>query len=395
MAPDKIKFVAVAEPIDAKRKKFAKIHDIVEDNVYDDYKDVLEAKIEADIVLVCTQDKMHFEPTMLALDKGYNVLLEKPIVSKEECVLIADKVNESPGSLTICHVLRYTPPFFTKIKSLIDSGVIGDLISITHNENVGYHHAAHSYVRGNWRNEGLSSPMILAKSCHDIDILRWLVDSKCKKVSSFGSLKHFRKENAPPLGSSNRCINGCEIEAICPYSAKKIYMDETNDGWPVTVITNDLSEEGRLKALSEGPYGRCVYHCDNDVVDHQAVIMEFDNQVTVSFHMNSFTYDISRTIKICGSKGEIIGKMEDSDLQVYDYLTGKQEKIVIGEPILNDYGHGGGDYGLMESLVNHLREPDKNVMESSAHDAIESHLITFAIEESRVSGQVIVMDEYL
>ncbi len=391
--PEKLQFVAVAEPIKSKRTKFADLHKIKEENVFESYHQLLNAQIEADVVFICTQDKMHLEPCIMSLEKGYNVLLEKPISpSEDECIKIAKSAEKSQKNLTICHVLRYTP-FFKKIKELLENGAIGELISITHNENVGYYHAAHSYVRGNWRKESESSPMILAKSCHDIDILLWLCDSSCKKVSSFGSLKHFIKEKAPK-GATKRCTDGCSIIDTCPYNALRIYMDENNTGWPVSVITEDFSKEGRLNALKTGPYGRCVYYCDNDVVDHQAVIMEFDNGVTASFHMNSFTYDISRTIKICGTTGEIIAKMEDNDIKLYDFTTNKCKTIELNDVEINSYGHGGGDFGLMSSLVNFLTDPNAKKMSSNAADSIESHLICFAAEKSRNENTVINMEDY-
>jgi predicted dehydrogenase len=390
--PEALKFVAVAEPNDERRLKFCDRHTIDSQNAFVDYKEALSSNIEADLVLVCTQDKMHYEPTILALENGYDVLLEKPINSVEECIGIESEVSSSGKNLTICHVLRYTP-FFIKIKELIESGVIGELISITHNENVGYAHAAHSYVRGNWRNTKESSPMLLAKSCHDIDILMWLVNDKCKQVSSFGSLKHFVSEKAP-IGSSDRCVD-CGVRASCPYNALDIYMDMANNDWPVSVITSDTSKEGRMMALKEGPYGRCVYRCDNDVVDHQAVILEFENGVTASFHMNSFTHDTSRNIKICGSKGELIAKMEESIIELYEFNNNNKSIIDITAIGENAYGHGGGDYGIMSSLVENMSSDYETKMTSDITSAVESHFVTFAIEEARTLGSVVKVDEFI
>ncbi len=320
------------------------------------------------------------------MERGYDVLLEKPIGSLEETVDIGNIAERTGRKLIVCHVLRYTP-FFIKIKEVIDSGVLGDIAAITHNENVGYYHAAHSYVRGNWRKTEESSPMLLAKSCHDIDILLWLVSDRCKRVSSFGSRMHFREENAP-RGSAKRCVD-CEVRNTCPYDALKIYMDEENTGWPVNVITDDFSKEGRLRALREGPYGRCVYRCDNDVVDHQAVLMEFEKGSTVAFHMNAFTHDISRTIRVNGTRGELIGNMEESSLIHYDFLSKEQTKIEIERIVANDYGHGGGDYGLMKAVVRYLQDQISNPISSGVHSAVESHLVTFAAEQARLSCDVV------
>ena len=192
--------------------------------------------------------------------------------------------------LSVCHVLRYTP-FFSKIKELLDKGCIGRLISIQHNENVGYWHYAHSFVRGNWRNSEDSSPMILAKSCHDMDIMLWLAGADCRSISSYGSLTHFKSENAPE-GAPYRCMDGCPVQNECPYYAPRLYLTE-NTSWPTSVISADTGIEARTKALREGPYGRCVYRCDNNVVDHQVVAIEFKNDVTAVFTMSAFT-NISR-----------------------------------------------------------------------------------------------------
>jgi predicted dehydrogenase len=384
--PEELVFVGVAEPIKSRRESFCQEHGISEEYAFESYEELFEKKIEADVALICTQDKMHYDPTIRALRSGYNVLLEKPIVTPQECLGIEKEVKATDKKLTICHVLRYTP-FFGKIKELIDEGKIGDVVAITHNENVGYFHAAHSYVRGNWRKKEESSPMILAKSCHDIDILMWLVGDKCKQVSSFGSLKHFKEENAPS-GAANRCID-CSIRDTCPYDALDIYMDEANTGWPVNVITDDFSKEGRLKALREGPYGRCVYHCDNDVVDHQAVILEFDNGVTATFHMNAFTFNVNRTIRVSGTKGEIIGDMEEETIHLYDFNAKTKTKVTLNKITENDYGHGGGDYGLMKELIKSLRQPEVYTMRSEIGSAVASHMVTFAVEESRIKGEVI------
>ena len=382
--PEKIQFIAVAEPDHSRRQMFAQQHRLPENAVFTDYHQMLAAGINADIVLVCTQDKEHIEPALMALDKGYHILVEKPISpSRDECLALQKKVEQTGLSATVCHVLRYTP-FFRKIREILQSGGIGDLVSITHNENVGYYHAAHSYVRGNWRNEATSSPMLLAKSCHDIDILLWLVGERCTKVSSFGGLKHFCAANAPQ-GSTAYCSGGCQVFNQCPFNAYKIYSD------PLTAhigeaVFGDKSVNEIRKELQAGQYGRCVYHCDNDVVDHQATIMEFKSGVTASFHMNSLSYDISRTIQLCGTKGEIKGRMEDEYLMLHSFLDHRSERIDIGTPTLNGYGHGGGDFALMESLVDFLNGTGD--MASSVAVSVESHLICFAAETARKTNQV-------
>ncbi len=389
--PDEIQFVAVAEPDVQKRERFQKAHGIPEDMCFSCWEELLQKDKLADVAFICTQDRMHFEPTLKALQTGYHVLLEKPMaVTPEECIIMGDYSKKYSRILSICHVLRFTK-FYNTIKKLLDEGRIGSLISIQHNENVGYWHQAHSYVRGNWRNSETSSPMILAKSCHDMDILAWLVGADCVKVSSFGSLTHFKAENAPQ-GAPERCLDGCPAEAECPYHVSRIYLTE-NTGWPTSAISVDTSYDGRIKALKEGPYGRCVYRCDNNVVDHQVVNLEFANEVTVAFTMCAFTNEVGRTMKLMGTKGEIKGHMENNELEIVDFLTGKKEVISLNEKSDRE-GHGGGDTGIMGDFVRLVQLDGAAEGLTSAAKSVQSHLMAFAAEESRLTGKIVDLEKY-
>ena len=337
-------------------------------------------------MMICTQDDMHFIPTKVAIEKGYHVLLEKPMSnSLEECIELGKIARENDVVFMICHVLRYTP-FFTKIKEIIDSGKIGKVMTIQHNENIGYFHMAHSFVRGNWRNSKESSPIILAKTCHDMDILLFLAGSRCKKISSFGSLTYFKESNAP-INAADRCIN-CEHEPKCIYSAKAQYL-KARGMWPATTITEDQTEEGILKALAEGPYGRCAYKCDNDVCDHQVVTMEFENGITSTFNLSAFTNNCNRTLKIMGTRGEI--RANDLMQEVEVQLFGQDSKEIFKcKPV---GGHGGGDYGLMDDFVK-LIQSGRNDALTSADISVESHVMAFAAEDSRVNGVSINLEEF-
>ncbi|MBP7563785.1 MAG: Gfo/Idh/MocA family oxidoreductase [Candidatus Cloacimonetes bacterium] len=386
--PDRLKMVAVAEPDTDKRKKFQALHQIDDAMCFENWEDLLANDKLADIALVCTQDRMHFEPTMQALDKGYHVLLEKPMSPDlAECIQMVEKAEEKRLILSVCHVLRYTK-FFQTLKKIIKSGKIGEIICIQHNENVGYWHQAHSFVRGHWRNKAESNPMILAKSCHDMDILSWLIDSDCRYISSFGSLKHFKKENAPE-GAPLRCLDGCPVEDTCPYHVAKWYLGE-NIGWPTSVISPDTSYDARLKALKEGPFGRCVYHCDNDVVDHQVVIAEFENQVSFAFTMCAFNKG-GRSIKVMGSKGEIRALMEKNEIEILDFETENKEVITVSR---SASGHGGGDFGIISDFVK-LVQVNKTESLTSGRKSLESHVMAFAAEESRISHQTINLSEFV
>lgn len=390
--PDELHFVAVAEPNADRRNHFKARHELADEMCFAHWDDFFASPKVADAVFICTQDNQHFEPTMKALAAGYHVLLEKPMSpDAKECVLMGELATTANRVFSICHVLRYTN-FFSTIKELLENGAIGQLISIQHNENVGYWHQAHSFVRGNWRRKDESSPMILAKSCHDLDILSWLTDSDCVRVSSFGSLSHFKASEAPE-GAPLRCTDGCPVADTCLYYAPAQYLTENTD-WPTSAISDDPSYEARLKALQEGPYGRCVYHCDNDVVDHQVVNLEFANSVTIAFTMSAFTKDVSRTIKLMGTQGEIRGAMEKNEIEVLHFGSGKVERISFENPG-GHVGHGGGDMGLIKDFVKLVRADGKLQGRTSANHSVQSHLMAFAAEQSRVEGKVIVMDDFV
>ncbi|MDR0998597.1 MAG: Gfo/Idh/MocA family oxidoreductase, partial [Treponema sp.] len=308
MNPTMLKIAAVAEPDEAKRKKIQAEHRIAGNFAFRSWDDAFAGFPPVEGLIISTQDQMHAGPLAKAMERNVHILCEKPIVpSLEECRQIEKNSSGFTRVFMIAHVLKYTV-FFSKIKELLKEGRIGKLVGIDLIENVGHIHYSHSFTRGNWRNLAESSPMILAKSCHDMDMLYWLAGAPCESLSSYGSLNYFKKENAPQ-GAPKRCLDACPHMIECPYFAPKIYLTD-NIKWPANVITTDLSMEGRLKALETGPYGRCVFHCDNDVVDHQTVALRFANGVTANFTMSGFTMETHRTITLFGTGGEITGDME-------------------------------------------------------------------------------------
>ena len=382
--PDEMQVVAVAEPHSERRRSFAKEYNLNAEQCFSSWENAFKQASLADVAIIATQDQMHVAPALCAIKIGYHVLLEKPMATtKKDCQTLFTAAKQSDKLFGLCHVLRYTS-HYQKMKEIIDSGLIGEVITIEHLEPVNYWHMAHSYVRGNWRRLEESSPMILAKSCHDLDLIRWFADSPCKNISSFGSLTHFKENNAPD-GSSHRCISDCAVEKECPYSALKLYMNMNLTDWPVSVITNDLSKKGREKALWEGPYGRCVYKSDNDVVDHQVVSMEFQNKVTASFTMSAFT-DGHRRTRIMGTMGEIIGNFETMTLSNFR----NQKKDVVWEKCeMDEMSHGGGDFRLMKQFLKAVIENDSTLFISSIKASLDSHLMAFAAEESRLETKVV------
>ena|SRR5690625_40967 len=387
--PHELEFVALAEKNEERRNAFAKTHLLSDEQLYTSWEDLLKADINADVAFICTLDRDHYKPAIQAMEKGYHVLLEKPMSPiPDECISMTKKANETNRLLTICHVLRYTP-FWQKIKQIIDEGRIGNIASIQLNENVEIMHMSHSFVRGNWNNSDVTSPMILQKSCHDMDILMYLMDQKCKQVSSFGSLMHFKEENAPKNGPL-RCLDGCPIENECPFHAGRYYLGD-GKRW-ARKFTLDDSREGIINALQSTPYGKCVYKSNNNVVDHQVVNLEFENGATATFSMCGFTRDQTRIVQIMGTKGEIRGNMEENKISIFDFLT--QEETVIHLP-KQISGHSGGDEGIVRDFLCQVRNYDGNESKSSAAVSLESHLIAFAAEASRLeNGKVINVDEH-
>ncbi|MFW9961520.1 MAG: Gfo/Idh/MocA family protein [Candidatus Thorarchaeota archaeon] len=387
--PDRAKIIGVAEPRDFYREKMAQEYDIPEENVFDDWKDLAKREKFADVAIITTQDHMHRDPAIAFAKKGYHILLEKPMaVDEKGCRDITKTALDKKVLFAVGHVLRYTK--YTQIlKGLIESGIIGDVISIQHLEPVGFWHQAHSFVRGNWRNEKESSFMLLTKSCHDLDWIRYIIGKKCLSVSSYGSLTHFKKENKPKIAGNN-CLE-CDFEPDCPYSAKRIYLGfikRGNTGWPVSVVTSEVSVPGIIKALREGPYGRCVYDCDNDVVDHQVVNMEFEGGETATFTMTGFTKARQRETRIFGTRGEIYGN--GTKIQFYEFLTGRSEIVDISSEEPSSLAdHGGGDYGLIHSFISAVIENDPSKILSGPEETLETHLMTFAAERSRKERKII------
>ncbi len=386
--PDELRFVAVVEPHEGRRRRFAEAHDIPAERQFVDWGELYAHEQMADALINCTLDRMHLASTLPALEQGYHVLLEKPMAHTLAGNVDLVRAAEANGCLMmVCHVLRYTA-FFSTLHDIIASGRLGRIITIEHRENVVYWHMAHSFVRGNWRNSELESPMILAKCCHDLDILYWLL-GPVASLSSFGALTHYRSENAP-AGAPARCTDGCPVADECPWYAPRLYLGERT-GWPVTVICEDSSLEARRDALETGPYGRCVYHCDNDVVDHQTLNLWFESGVSGTMTMHGHSHEEGRTMRYDGTRATLRGAFSHSGhvIEVHDHLTGEVETI---EPQAGSSGHGGGDEGIMATFVRAVRDP--TLARTTAREGLESHLMAFAAEEARLKGEVIQMAEY-
>ena len=375
--PDQLEIVGVADPVQAEV--------IPAKRYWRDWRDCLNDRPEADVVMVTMPDALHHDPAIVALEAGYHLLLEKPISPTEaECREVVECALRNKRLVVVGHVLRYTA-YFAHIKALIESGELGEVVSIAHQESAGFWKVAHSYVRGNWANSKKSSPIILAKCSHDFDLFVWWIGRKCRKVSSFGSIKLFRREMMP-RGAASRCVD-CppHIERRCVWSARNMYVDHDE----LKYLFADHSDAAMRRLIEETEYGKCVYQAENDVPDHQAVTMEFEGGATVSHVMTGFTEKNIRTTRIALTHGEIIGDGENLDICRFDGNT-----VETGVPSVfrlpNRSRHGGGDFNLVSEMIRMLRRNDPDEIRETTEEALQSHLICFAAEKSRLAGGAVV-----
>lgn len=394
----KFEVVGVAEPIEDRRNYIKETWNLSDDVCFDDYKPLLALPKFADIAIISTMDRMHTEPAIMAIEKKYNLLLEKPAApTPEECLKIEKCAKENNVKVLVCHVLRYTD-FYKKLKQMIDDGMIGNVMSIHAAECVGNVHQSHSFVRGNWGNSNESSPMILQKSCHDMDILQWLVGKKCKNVQSFGSLTYFTENNAP-AGSPEYCIDGCPQGDTCPYNAVKLYFDDKDNDWFRTTSSKKMhpTDDDMREVLKTTQYGKCVFKCNNNVVDHQVVNLEFDGGAVVSFNMCAFNAG-GRIVKIMGTEGEITAAADSTTLDYYNFKTKEHTTIEITDKEVDESilgGHGGGDGGIVNALYKYVADDITDESTSEIDVSVENHMIAFAAEQSRLNGQVVKIDDIM
>lgn len=394
--PNRMKLVAVADPNPVRRAEVARAHGIPADRQFASHRDLLTTPRVAEAVINGTMDQDHFATALPLVEAGYHLLLEKPIAPTAAQVRgLMAAAGARQLTVMICHVLRYAP-FYTAVKDALARGVLGNILAIRTSEHVSYHHMAVGYIRGKWNRKDRSTPMLLAKCCHDLDIVAWLLSGVApRRVASFGGLKEFRPENAP-AGSALRCLDGCTIEAICPYSARKNYVDSRwweFYAWEDLPGAQALDDAARLAHLkSSGPMGRCVWHCDNDVVDHQSVLIHFVNGVTATHDMFCGTARPTRLIHIVGSKGELEGDLEAGRIVIRTPapegpdLGFKEEALDLA---VKGDSHGGGDSGLVEDFVSALRGGTTSPSRTRIEDSLAGHLIAFAADEAMTSGRTV------
>ena len=379
--------VAVADPRTDRRDALADQLGVAADRRFDDWRQLAAQARVADAVIVATPDREHVGPACRFAELGYHVLLEKPIApTRAGCIEVIDAVEKAGVIFAVCHVMRYTK-YTDQIRAIVAEGRLGQIVGVDQLEPVGWWHFAHSYVRGNWRSSDEAGPSILTKCCHDLDWLRYIVARPAIRVSSRGGLHHFTATNRP-AGAADRCLD-CAVEHDCPYSAVRLYLgclgDKERERWPLSVVTTDLTEPGVRHALRNGPYGRCVYTSDNDVADHQVVTIEFEGGVLATLTMSAFTPVARRRTRIMGTRGFLEG--DGQQLAFTDFITREVETFDQLDPGADpEDGHGGGDVGVMGAFVDAVSVGDASLVRSGPRESLESHLMAFAAERSRLSG---------
>jgi predicted dehydrogenase len=394
--PDLFQIVAGADPVLERVQKIQNISANPEFRSFNSAEGILAAGKLADVMIVATQDNFHFHHCRGALELGYDVLLEKPISTKVDQVMEIERLARQVGRrVMVCFVLRFAA-FYRKAKEIIDSGALGEIISIQANEGVNPWHHAHSFVRGHWSVSNKSSPMILSKCCHDTDIVHWLVGRRCERVASLGSLDFFRAERAPADGAQ-RCTNGCRVGDTCAFNALR-YTSDKRIPWLAMVYdrAGEASVAEIIEWLRVSPWGRCVYHCDNDVPDRQVLAMEFEGGITGTFTMTAFA--TGRHLEICGTRGVLKGG------ESYRQHFGTHLILLPheGEPVrytvqAEDGGyelHGGGDVGLVKALYKEMTKPPGVPLEAGLESTVHSHVMTFAAEEARLTGRVVDVERF-
>jgi predicted dehydrogenase len=388
--PHRAQFVAVVEPDDEKRNAFAAEHKIPESGKYKTPEEFFKKSGRiADAVIIATLESQRLNIILQAIDKKYNILVEKPLgCSMGEIIKITDAAAKFKGIFAVCHQMRYMAGY-AAIKALLNSGRFGKIVAMQHSENLSYHHMAHSFVRGLFNNDSMT-PMILAKSCHDMDIMRYLIDKRPLKISSFGSLNYFKKENAPK-GAPDFCLQGCPAYKDCPYDVQKIYFNEGTDSAYIRQMGVIKNNDQLFQALLHNQFGRCVFKSDNNVVDHQVVQIEFEDGITASFQMAGHNFYERRITKLSLTNGEIYFDFNEGTIKACTFSP-------ISEDIIKPGGmegsHMGGDKAIMDAFVDAIATGEKGRIITPVEMSLDSHLMAFAAEKARLNNLVVDVKEF-
>ena len=382
------KVVAVAEPRDEYRRELVDSCDIAAGMAFRDWKEFVARPQMCDAVVISTMDRDHVGPAVACMNLGYDVLLEKPLAtSLNDCRAIEAAQRATGRIVAVCHGMRYMKAARI-LRDLVAQGAIGRVMTLDQLEPVGLFHQAHSFVRGNWGNESRSTFMLLAKSCHDLDYISYVIDKPCLSVMSYGHLSYFTPANAP-AGSTERCTDPCPAEPTCPFSAIKQYVQTDRTQWWAMTVSADHCAEAHMEAIRTGPYGRCVYKCDNDVVDHQVVAMQFADDVTATFTMTGFSPDFTgRQVRVHGTRGLL--EWKDDQVRLQTFATGDVQTIQC-KPERGS--HGGADVRIMREWLTALHTRDDSQVVANAQESLKTHTIVFAAEKARREGRLVKIDE--
>jgi len=379
--------VAVAEPDDEKRMSFAIEFNIPGNNIFSGWEDLSHQLDDCDAAIIATLDNQHTGPAIACLNRGWHLLIEKPLAeSFKDCLLIDKAKQEADKIVAVCHTLRFMFGY-RKVKQLLEAGTIGQLIHIEHFEAIGNARFVHNYVRGRWAREKNNTFLLLHKCCHDIDYINWLIKEPCLRVSSFGSLKYFTPLNAP-AGSTYRCIDKCAVKDTCPYFAVTIYVDGALEEWPAKDICKVHTIEAHIDAINNGPYGICAWRANNDVIDHQVVMMEFEGGTTATCTLSGYSATNGRRIRLQGSHGELLFDEAAGYISIKKFAEKESEIIEISSP---DSYHPEDKEIVNNWLSSILLSTSVSV---DTKEALRTHAVVFASELSRNEKRVVEMTEY-
>ncbi|MBK8883070.1 MAG: Gfo/Idh/MocA family oxidoreductase [Bacteroidales bacterium] len=379
---------AVAEPDEEKRNSFVQEFGLPADAAFSDWAHLTEKFDQCDAAIIATLDNQHAGPAVACLNRGWHILLEKPLADKfSDCKLIVKTHEERKKVVAVCHTLRFMEGF-RKVKQTLELGTIGKLIHVEHMEAIGNLRFAHNYVRGRWSAEKENTFLLLHKCSHDIDYINWLFSEPCLRVSSFGSLKYFTSANAP-YESTSRCTDGCPLNDTCHYSAYKLYVDTNLEEWPARDICRIHTRDEHLNAVKNGPYGVCVWHAGNDVVDHQVVMMEFDGGATATCTLSGYSATNGRRIRLQGTQGELLFDEAAGTISTKKF-TGNEEEIVrITAPL----SYHPEDQEIVDEWLSSIIHSTSVTVD--AGEALRTHAVVFAAEISRNEKRTVEMSELI
>ncbi len=382
------RIVAVAEPDPEKSKNFSAEFNLKKGAAFKCCEDFVSGPVRCDAVIIATLDNQHAGPAIACLNHGLHILIEKPLADTlDDCVRIVNKQKEKKSIIAVCHTLRFMNGY-RKVKDLIVSGAIGEIVHIDHMEAISNLRYAHNYVRGRWSQEKLNTFLLLHKCSHDIDYLCWLIDRECIRVSSFGSLKYFNVSNAPD-GSTYRCTDGCRLADSCPYSAVSIYVRGSPEEWPARDISVIHTPDAYLEAVKKGPYGICVWHGENDVVDHQVVMMEFEGGATATCTLTGYSSTNGRRIRLQGTRGELLFDESSDTISQREFYGSRNETIILPA----DKTYHPEDQDIVNEWLSSVMSATPVTVDAA--EALRTHAVVFGAELSRREKRTVEMNEIL